>query len=127
MKTFFLIFSSLTVLLLPEARAQKSADTPEPTRIIIECEDMKGVAQDKFGPGKGWQVGRWGYDLYQNMIFGGVWASRLRVAMTDSGNDPAEATSEIEVPADGAYKVWVKYECPPFFNTSFFSVIHIPA
>ena len=33
---------------------------PEPTRIIIECEDMKDVAQDKFGPGEGWQVGRWG-------------------------------------------------------------------
>ncbi|HYG76263.1 MAG TPA: beta-galactosidase trimerization domain-containing protein [Planctomycetota bacterium] len=92
---------------------------PEPTRIVIECEDMKGVAQDKFGPGSGWQVGRWGEDLYQNMIFGGVWASRLRMAMTDERDGNAEAHSIIEVPADGTYKVWVKYECPPNFNYAF--------
>lgn len=92
---------------------------PDPTRIIIECEDMKGVEQDRFGPGKEWQVGRWGQDLYQNMIFGGVWASRLRMAMTDAGSNDASATKEIEVPADGTYKVWAKYECPPFFNYAF--------
>jgi hypothetical protein len=92
---------------------------PDPARIIIECEDMKGVAQDRFGPGKGWQVGRWGHDLYQNMIFGGVWASRLRNAMTDETDAPAEVTADIEVPTNGTYKVWAKYECPPFFNYAF--------
>ena len=25
---------------------------PEPTRIVIECEDMQGVAQDKAAPGE---------------------------------------------------------------------------
>lgn len=95
------------------------AAEPEPTRIVIECEDMRGVAQERFGPGKGWQVGRWGHDLYQNMIFGGVWASRLRNAMTDETDAPAEVSTEIEVPAEGAYKVWAKYECPPFFNYAF--------
>ncbi len=92
---------------------------PDPTRIIIECEDMKGVAQDKFGPGAGWQVGRWGHDLYQNMIFGGPWSSRLRNAMTDNSDSSAAVTAEIDVPLDGTYKVWAKYECPPFFNYAF--------
>ncbi len=92
---------------------------PEPTRIVVECEDMQGVTQNRFGPGPGWQVGRWGHELYQNMTFGGVWASRLRTAMTDAGDAPAEATAEITVPADGTYKVWVKYECPPLFNYAF--------
>ena len=59
------------------SRAAVPPPVPEPTRIIIECEDMKGVAQDRFGPGKGWQVGRWGHDLYQNMIFGGVSVSSV--------------------------------------------------
>ena len=95
------------------------AAAPEPVRIVIECEDMKGVAQNRFGPGRSWQVGRWGHDLYQNMIFGGVWASRLRNAMTDETDASAEVTAEIEVPADGAYKLWAKYECPPFFNYAF--------
>jgi hypothetical protein len=92
---------------------------PEPTRIVIECEDMQGVAQDKFGPGPGWQVGRWGQDLYQNMTFGGVWASRLRTAMTDAGTNQAEMSAEFDVPVAGAYKVWVKFECPPHFNYAF--------
>lgn len=101
------------------AAAPKPPPAPEPTRIIIECEDMRGVAQDRFGPGQGWQVGRWGHDLYQNMIFGGVWASRLRNAMTDETDAPAEVTAEIEVRTNGTYKVWAKYECPPFFNYAF--------
>lgn len=95
------------------------AQTNEPTRIIIECENMKGVDQRRFGPGKDWQVGRWGHDLFQNMIFGGAWASRLRTAMTDNSDSSAEATAEITVSASGKYKVWVKYECPPFFNYPF--------
>lgn len=94
-------------------------DTNNPVRIVIECEDMEGVAQNQFGPGKEWQVGRWGHDLYQNMIFGGVWASRTRVAMTDDSETSAEATATIDVPLDGTYKVWAKYECPPFFNYPF--------
>lgn len=104
---------------LKAAEQIKQESVVEPTRIIIECEDMKGVAQDKFGPAAGWQVGRWGHDLYQNMIFGGPWASRLRNAMTDSGDNSAEASAEIDVPADGTYKVWAKYECPPYFNYAF--------
>ncbi len=100
-------------------RSAEPDSTPEPTRIVIECEDMKGVKQDKFGPGEGWQVGRWGKDLYQNMVFGGVWASRLRMAMTDEREGNAEAESIIEIPTDGTYKVWAKYECPPNFNYAF--------
>jgi hypothetical protein len=80
---------------------------------------MQGVEQNRFGPAPGWQVGRWGHDLYQNMTFGGVWASRLRMAMTDASDSPAEIQAEFEVPAAGTYKVWVKYECPPFFNYAF--------
>ena len=110
----------VSALSLTAARAQTAAPTPAgPTRIVIECEDMHGVAQDRFGPAPGWQVGRWGKDLYQNMIFGGVWASGMRTAMTDAGTGPAEAYSDIDVPTDGTYKVWAKYECPPFFNYAF--------
>jgi len=96
------------------------ANEPKGTiRIIIEAENMHGVNHSKFGPGKGWQVGRWGKDLYQNMTFGGVWASRLRTAMTDKGDNHAEIYSDIEVPKTGTYKLWVKYESPPFFNYAF--------
>ncbi len=46
-------------------------------RIVIEAEDMVGVNRNAYGPGKMWQIGRWGYDLYQNMTFGDVCAIRL--------------------------------------------------
>jgi hypothetical protein len=114
--------TAFAALFVPVVAAHaKSASAPpvDPTRIIIECEEMQGVEQNKFGPGPKWQVGRWGYDLYQNMIFGGVWSSRLRNAMADEKSTPAEATTTINVPADGTYKVWAKYECPPNFNYAF--------
>jgi hypothetical protein len=98
---------------------QDTAPTPEPTRIVIEAEDMTGVNQNEFGFGPTWRVGRWGTDLYQNMNFGGVWASRLRTAMTDATSTPASAYSDITVPAAGTYKLWAKYEAPPFFNYAF--------
>ena len=31
-----------------------AADTNEPTRIIVECEQMIGLNQNQFGPGAGW-------------------------------------------------------------------------
>ncbi len=88
-------------------------------RIVIEAEDMVGVNRNAYGPGKMWQIGRWGYDLYQNMTFGGVWASRLQTAMTDEKDNLAEIKTRITVPQDDRYKLWVKYECVPFFNYAF--------
>ncbi|HOJ31407.1 MAG TPA: beta-galactosidase trimerization domain-containing protein [bacterium] len=88
-------------------------------RIIVEAEDMTGVNQKNFGPGQTWNIGRWGIDLYQNMTFGGVWASRLKTAITDEKNGDAEISKIIEIPQSDTYKVWVKYECPPFFNYAF--------
>lgn len=107
------------VLLFPLAVSAVEPVQPEPVRMVVECEDMQGVAPDAYGPGPGWQTGRWGHDLYANMTFGGPFASRLRTAMTDAGENAAEATAEIDVPAAGTYKVWVKYERPPFFNYAF--------
>ena len=115
-----LLLSLITLFYTSPLRAAPAAPTPpDPTRITLECEDMQGVSQNRFGPGPGWQVGRWGHDLYQNMIFGGVWASGLRNAMTDETDTPAQVTAEIIVPTNGTYKVWAKYECPPFFNYAF--------
>ena len=125
---FYLAILLLTVASAP-AQTPKPSPTPplpEPVRIVIECEDMQGVAQDKFGPATGWQVGRLGHHLYQNSSFGGVWSSRLRNAMTDAGDNNAQIHADFEVPTNGTYKIWVKYECPPHFNYAF-DVIVSPA
>jgi hypothetical protein len=89
------------------------------TRIVIEAEDMKGVERNLLGPGKDWQTGEWGRVLYQNMTFGGVWQSRLKTVMTDEKDNSSEIYSDLEIPETKNYKVWVKYECPPFYNYAF--------
>lgn len=119
MRAIHLCLVVLVTVFISVRGGELSPKVVEPTRIVIECEDMTGVVQDKFGPGETWQVGRWGQDLYQNSVFGGVWASRLRTAMADKNDTPAEIFSDISVSADGTYKIWVKYECPPFFNYAF--------
>lgn|GEM_PF-834103 len=87
------------------------------TRVIVEAEDMKGVDGKQFGgSAPEWRVGRAGIDHYQCNVFGGHWQSRTRTAMTDKGDNSAEISADIEVPKAGKYKLWVKYECPPFFN-----------
>ena len=60
-----------------------------------------------------------GHELYQNMVFGGVWASRLRTAMTDDGANPAEVYRDIFLPVTGKVKIWAKYEALPYFNYAF--------
>ena len=62
------------------ASALRAADA-EPSqdiiRIPIECEDMHGVQWGPQGFTPVWTAGQWGRDLHQNMVFGGVWASRM--------------------------------------------------
>lgn len=134
------ILMSLGAMAAPRLTAATPAGEADVVRIPIECEEMKGVdgsydgesplsASRPAAPGskdapatinKGrWTVGHWGRDLYQNMIFGGVWSSRFANAVTDATDTPAEAFSDVEVPEARRYKLWAKYECPPFFNYPF--------
>ena len=95
MRTIFQAILIPSILLLSEPLI---AHGKEPTRIIIECEEMQGVDQDHFGPGQGWRVGRWGHDVYQNMTFGGGWTSRLRTAMTDAGDNRGRSPPTLPCP-----------------------------
>jgi len=95
----------------------------DPVRIPIECEDMQGVKVGPQGFTPEWTFGKWGRDLHQNMIFGGVWASRMAAAVTDAGNNPAAIYQDIDIPRDDRYKIWAKYECPPNFNYPFAIVL----
>jgi len=115
MKRFISLAAVLVLMVAVGARGQDKKSV----RIIVEAEDMTGVNQKNSGPGKTWNIGQWGRDLYQNMTFGGVWASRLKTAMTDEKDGNAEISKTIEIPQADTYKIWVKYECPPLFNYAF--------
>ncbi|MGB9643323.1 MAG: hypothetical protein ACPL3Q_09055, partial [Candidatus Ratteibacteria bacterium] len=115
MRKFLFLVAVIVLMVAVNSHAQDKKNV----RIIVEAEDMTGVNQKNFGPGATWNIGRWGIDLYQNMTFGGVWASRLKTAMTDEKDGDAEISKIIEIPYPDTYKVWVKYESPPFFNYAF--------
>ncbi len=106
--------------LMTSARAADVAPAPaDVIRIPIECEDMRGVTWGPEGFTPAWTAGRWGRDLHQNMVFGGAWASRMAAAVTDAGDKPSEVFQDVSVPEARRYKIWAKYECPPFFNYPF--------
>ena len=80
------------------------------TRIIVEAEEMKGITPGGFGGSSpDWRVGS----------FGGLGQSRTRTAMTDKGDNAAKLTATIDVPSNGAYKLWAKYDCPPRAHCAF--------
>lgn len=110
---------ALLAVALWAAPALRAQQQPDPVRIPIECEDMQGIKTGLVGFTPDWTFGKWGRDLHQNMIFGGVWASRLAAAITDAGDNAAEVYQDITVPRTGRYKIWAKYECPPNFNYAF--------
>src|SRR4051812_5084551 len=121
MKCSFVILMALlsgasTVL---GAAAAENAGVEPIIRIPIECEDMHGVKWGPEGFTPAWTAGRWGRDLHQNMVFGGAWASRMAAAVTDASANPAEAQQDVTVPRAGRYKVWAKYESPPFYSYPF--------
>src|SRR5688572_8864728 len=80
---------------------------------------MQGVEWGPEGFTPKWTAGQWGRDLHQNMIFGGSWASRMAAAVIDGGEGELAVHQDVTVPKAGRYKVWAKYECPPFFNYPF--------
>jgi hypothetical protein len=111
-----------SVLMAPSvgfAQAKEKEKVVEPERIAIECEDMQGVGKGGAG---GWKFAKWGTDLMQQNTFGGHWSSRMANAMSDA-SDPKgkseEVYKDVTVAKDGKYKVWAKFECPPFFNYPF--------
>ncbi len=118
LKRTFLLLMAMVLTLAGHATAA-SPDADGITRIPIECEDMQGVKWGPEGFTKEWTAGQWGRDLHQNMIFGGVWSSRMANAVTDASDTPAEVFQDVTIPSAGKYKVWAKYEVPPFFNYPF--------
>ncbi|MFO7535257.1 MAG: hypothetical protein R6X19_06190 [Kiritimatiellia bacterium] len=89
-------------------------------RIVVEAEEMRGVSPNAFGgSGPDWLIGRAGIDTFQKNGFGAHGQSRLRTVMTDAGANPAELTAAVDIPTNGTYRLWVKYECRPLFNSAF--------
>jgi hypothetical protein len=122
-----LLAAAATAHAQPVAPAKNPILSPDQA-IAIEAEDMHGVTEGASGiaggattPGGGWKFARWGTDLLQNNTFGGHWSSRMANAIADatSPTSAQEIYQNITISKAGHYKVWAKFECPPFFNYPF--------
>jgi hypothetical protein len=101
--------SALCLLALWSLPTSLQAAPGDPTVVIAEGE--KFLPQGKLG----WQVTHQD-DSYASHTYGGMWVSQggLLGAKADSVGDVA--TQTVTIPTAGKYRVWSKYQAPPYFN-----------
>jgi hypothetical protein len=83
--------------------------------VAVEAED--------FTIESGWKVVRNGHGNYMVDIIGYNHVSGERLLGLDSKNANASAYMDVTIPESGAYRLWVRYEYPPFCETRFRVVI----
>jgi hypothetical protein len=88
------------LLVLPTARGE-----------IVIAEGEKFVPADA----KGWQVTHQN-DSYGSHTYGGMWMTHGACLGAPADSVDAVATQTVQVPTAGAYRVWSKYQAPPYFN-----------
>jgi len=91
------------------SRLAMAAEAVSPKVIIAEGEQFKPL--DK----KGWQVTHQD-DSYGSHTYGGMWMTNGGCLAAPAESTGSIATQAIQVPAAGQYRVWSKYQAPPYFN-----------
>src|ERR1043166_3404331 len=97
--------------------------------MLVACADLAtaapfvlapavAVEAEDFTIGNGWRVVRNGQGNYMVDIIGFQHISGERLLGTDS-NATASAFADITVPQASDYRLWVRYEYPPFSDTRF--------
>src|SRR4051794_20310803 len=64
---------------------------------------------------KGWKVTHQN-DSYGSHTYGGMWMSQGACLGAPADAVDAVAVSPVDVPKAGRYRVWSKYQAPPYFN-----------
>jgi hypothetical protein len=101
------VVRSIAVLsLLAGAHCSRAQDASGPVYIKVEAEDMAGVASYKVNDAKvAWKPRMAWYPQWSRGGDSGWWGAYGEAAAASG-----EISSEIFVPADGQYLVWVRYE-----------------
>lgn len=91
----------------------RAADAPFVLKPAVAME------AEQFTVERGWTVVKNGHGNYMVDIIGFQHISGERLLCTDEKNATASAYRDITVPAAGAYRLWVRYEYPPFTDARF--------
>lgn len=72
---------------------------------------------EKFAPkdDKGWKVVRQD-DSYASHSYGGMWVTHGALLGAPADSDSSVAVQTIQVPEAGDYRVWSKYQSPPYYS-----------
>ena len=88
------------------------AKTEAPTVHIVVAEGERFQSQGG--------VGNWKpihqQDSYASHTYGGMWTSQGGLLLGPKGSSGNVATQAVQIPAAGKYRVWSKYQAPPYFN-----------
>src|SRR5579871_6457195 len=104
---------TLTLVVLALVVAECSAQTTFKLApaVAVEAED--------FTIESGWKVLQNGHGNYMVDIIGFNHISGEHLLSLDSKNDTASAFMDVTIPETGAYRLWVRYEYPPFCEARF--------
>lgn len=82
---------------------------PKPQVVVAEGEFFKPQGAN------GWRVTHM-EDSYASHNYGGMWMSQGGCLGAPADSDGAVATQTVQIPADGDYRVWSKYQSPAYYN-----------
>lgn len=99
------ILLSLSVFVLPTAVLAQS----DPTIIVAEGEAFQPLGED------GWQITHQN-DSYASHTYGGMWVTHGGLLGASAESEGALASKTVTIPTAGQYRVWSKYQAPPYFK-----------
>ena len=111
---FWWMLSSLMLGAVPFVQAQaakepKPPPPPPPTVVVAEGEVFK--PQDD----QGWKAVAQD-DSYAAHTYGGMWSSMGGLLGAPAASVGSVATRTVQIPEAGEYRLWSKYQAPPYFN-----------
>lgn len=80
-----------------------------PLVVVAEGEQFRPL------DAKGWQVTHQD-DSYASHTYGGMWMTHGGCLGAPAASDGSVAVQTVQVPQAGRYRVWSKYQAPPYFN-----------
>lgn len=104
------LLALLSLCAAAPVRAQEKEFKPAPA-VAVEAEDFTVEA--------GWKVIANGRGNYMVDIIGFQHISGERLLGTDEKDKTASAFADVTIPVAGTYRLWVRYEYPPFCDTRF--------